>query len=284
MGMENLSFQACIAACHAKGQPATEAAAMALALHGAQPAAHFVAGMHTVYVLDLLETAALLKRMGYDLTGVVAGLAAVSPRPSALDVARAVRDPTLFPQATRAEVGAALRAAGHTGEDVTAALAAVFPATLRCMGPAGKLTGTHFDDRDAALSLGPITALLVHAGDILDGLQVTHGAVPLPLHGGTRGGPNPVPLPQGITLVGISGYTGQWYGGEYVLQLWLHTSDGLERGPFGTMDGHTSRTHFSFLAKDGEQIVAFTGSYAPGLEADRTTTNYVTSLGAVFKS
>lgn len=239
--------------------------------------------MSDTFTLTLVEVAALLHQMGYDLNGVAKGLASLSAAPDSLAVAQALLDPSLFPDSGKEGLGAALTGAGYSEEEVAATLNTLFPPPVpRSAGPAGRVSGTRFDDTDAVITLGPITELLVRAGEILDGLQATYGAKAGPFHGGLRGSPNTLTPPSGASFTGISGYTGNWFGRNYVLQLTLHLSDGTTQGPFGSMAHSSSQVAFSFQAESGETLVGFNGSYISGVEADGSTTYFMTSLGAVF--
>jgi hypothetical protein len=61
-------------------------------------------------------------------------------------------------------------------------------------------------------------------------------------------------------IVTISGYTGTWLGESVVAQVQFETKNGVIFGPYGSMNGVTSKTPFSATAPAGQSIVAFSGA------------------------
>jgi hypothetical protein len=157
--------------------------------------------------------------------------------------------------------------------------------TPRHEGPAGPAEGFPFDDSEAALALDrPITRLIVRCGEILDAIQTFIADTELPQHGGDGGGAHTIDLEPGDVLTEISGYTGDWHGRIYVLQITLRTRDGREYGPFGDMSGAGDPSPFHFAADPGQHIAAFHGAIAAGEQADGSMSAFVTGIGVVLQT
>jgi hypothetical protein len=80
-------------------------------------------------------------------------------------------------------------------------------------------------------------------------------------------------------LTQISGFTGDWFGRQVVLQIRLKTRSGHAFGPFGTGANATSKTPFSFTAPDGTSIVAFKGTTVEVPRDGAPPTTVIASLG-----
>lgn len=162
-------------------------------------------------------------------------------------------------------------------------------------------TGSTFDDTAIIGASGNpnITQLTVRSGNVLNAIQAvntgtgpnntgtqpagtTIGVFTLPQHGGDSGGAHTIDIPLDDPIVSISGYTGTWYGWQCVLQLTLTGKSGTTYGPYGTMDGSTTRNAFTQTAPSGETVVAFSGSTVTVPLADGSHTAIIASLNAVF--
>lgn len=131
--------------------------------------------------------------------------------------------------------------------------------------------GTSFDD---SLTIGAagnplISSMTIRSGNVLDAIQATnHGSFEsnnniyyeLLQHGGNGGTESNITISENDPIVELSGFKGDWYGWDVVLQITLTTQSGKTFGPFGTMDNASSKTPFSYKAPSGESIVAFSGS------------------------
>jgi len=152
------------------------------------------------------------------------------------------------------------------------------------------VSGTSFDDTQIVGAAGnpPITGLVVRSGEVVDALQATNTGsyqgcnspllYALPQHGGNGGQPDTVTVAAGDTIAEVSGYTGIWFGWECVLQITITSRNGQVFGPFGTMNNASSQTPFSYVAPQGQSIVAFAGSLVEVPLAGGGTTNIVASL------
>ena len=229
-----------------------------------------------------------------DATYLASLLVASIPGVTPLDVANALKDPRNYPSLTAYQLGTVLKAPNvfpditqqqmqdtltqvtcsgspcYTSADVQAAINQLYPAppvepTYRREGPAGRQGQMPFDGTDAANGQ-TITQLIVRNGNIVDNLQVFYGNPPQATssHGGTGGGSTTITIPAGDVLTGVSGYTGTWFGGNYVLQLTFTTRNGQTYGPYGNMQYSSGQTAFNFTVGADEQIVAFFGSATYG--------------------
>jgi hypothetical protein len=149
-------------------------------------------------------------------------------------------------------------------------------------GPAGAA----FDDTPivGAAGMPLISSMAVRSGEVLDSIQVTNTGGPdqssyqIPQHGGNGGNSSTVTIAQGDGIASISGYTGNWFGWECVLQLMITTKLGQVFGPFGTMANVSSSTPFSYTAPADQTIVAFSGTVVDVPEAGGGTSCIVASL------
>lgn len=156
------------------------------------------------------------------------------------------------------------------------------PPPLRTPAPVGSGSAP-FDDWPGAQAFGPITALAVRAGNIIDSVQAVHGAHQMPNHGGSGGDPDLITLDPGDVLVEISGFHGNWFGASTILQLTLKTRRGKVYGPLADMAFATDRTAFSFKAEANEQIIALSGATRSAPEADGKMTQFLSQLGVTIK-
>ena len=159
-----------------------------------------------------------------------------------------------------------------------------------------------FDDTNIAGAAGnpPITSLLVQSGEVLDGVQTTNTAATLPgqrahldqadaqlqmpLHGGTSGNANTVKVPEGYTITSVTGFTGDWFGWNCVLQITITASNGTTSqtlGTFGSMANSSNQVAFT-LASPGQSVVAFRGSIINVPLAGGGRTNIIQSLNCTF--
>lgn len=81
-------------------------------------------------------------------------------------------------------------------------------------------------------------------------------------------------------IVAVSGYTGYWFGGSYVLQITIRTKSNVF-GPYGDMAYAQSSTPFSFQVEANEQIVGFFGSATYGNNGQSV---FLGSLGVIVKT
>ncbi|HEY0016354.1 MAG TPA: glycosyl hydrolase family 18 protein [Longimicrobium sp.] len=152
--------------------------------------------------------------------------------------------------------------------------------------------GQSFDDTSIVGAAGnpPISQLVVQAGEVLDAIQATStgssaanaGSYQLPQHGGNGGGASTISIASDDPIVTVSGYTGNWFGWQCVLQITLTTQSGVVHGPFGTMANSSSQTPFSYTAPQGESVVAFRGSTVHVPLAGGGSTDIIATLQPVF--
>jgi hypothetical protein len=125
-----------------------------------------------------------------------------------------------------------------------------------------------FDDTPIAQSTHLfVSAFLVRAGDIVDGIQALHGAKPAPLtppHGNLAVSQAKIELEPGDQWSEISGFSGEWFGGDYVLQLTFCTHQGKVYGPFGSMNYAHNIRPFHLVIQPDEKIVALSGVVSTG--------------------
>ena len=155
-------------------------------------------------------------------------------------------------------------------------------------------SSNQFDDTPIANAAGNpnITGVQVYAGDVLNALQITNTGtfqgvkIPylMPQHGGQSGAKQTVTLDAGDSITEVSGFTGVWFGWECVLQLTITTAKGRVYGPYGNMNGASSKTAFSFVAPSGQSIVAFSGSTVNVPLADGSQTDIIASLDVSFSN
>lgn len=154
-----------------------------------------------------------------------------------------------------------------------------------------------FDDTNIVGAAGnpPITSLLVQAGEVLDGVQATNtaatlpgqsvpGVFQMPLHGGTSGNKNTVTVPEGYTITSVTGFTGDWFGWNCVLQITITASNGTTSqtlGTFGSMANSSNHVAFT-LASPSQSVIAFSGSIVNVPLARGGRTNIIQSLNCTF--
>jgi hypothetical protein len=157
-------------------------------------------------------------------------------------------------------------------------------------------SGPAFDDTPIIGAAGNplISELLVHSGDVLDGVRARNSGLfvdgtqqtpvhyELPRHGGDSGNAATAAIPSGDALVKVSGFTGIWYGNICVLQITLTTRAGKTFGPYGTMDGATTKVPFTFAAPAGQSVLAFSGTTVNVALAGGGRTDVIASLKAHF--
>lgn len=141
-----------------------------------------------------------------------------------------------------------------------------------------------FNDTQFAQSTNlSISAFLVRAGDIVDGIQALYGEqyVPLaPSHGNIDDYNTNITLEPGDRWSKISGFYGDWFQGIYVLQLTFHTHQGRVYGPFGSMNYAQNIQPFSLVIQPDESIVALSGVVSFG---DNGRNRHLGALGLVLR-
>lgn len=150
------------------------------------------------------------------------------------------------------------------------------------------IPGTSFDDSGIVGAAGnpPISQMVVRHGEVLDAIQATSTGsfegtpvtYTLLQHGGNGGTASTVTVAPGDAIVQVSGYTGNWFGWNCVLQITLTTANGQVFGPFGSMANSSSQTPFSFTAPQGQSVVAFSGSQVTVPVAGGGLTNVIATL------
>lgn len=154
------------------------------------------------------------------------------------------------------------------------------------------IPGTTFDDTPIIGAAGNplISGMTVRSGEVLDAIQATSTGsfqgtpvhYQLLQHGGNGGSATHVHIADGDVITEISGYTGNWFGWECVLQITITTRNGQVFGPFGSMGNASSKTPFSHQAPGGQSIVAFSGSIVNVPLAGGSNTDIVASLNVTF--
>ena len=149
-----------------------------------------------------------------------------------------------------------------------------------------------FDDSMiiGAAANAPVSQLTVRSGEVLDAIQATNAAQVLVIpvtyqllqHGGNSGNASTIAIDGDDALTEVSGYTGNWFGRNCVLQITLKTRNGKTFGPFGTMNNSSSRSPFAYTAPSGQSVVAFSGSIVSVPLAGGGMTDIVQSLGVTF--
>ncbi|HEX8699352.1 MAG TPA: hypothetical protein VF815_10985 [Myxococcaceae bacterium] len=125
------------------------------------------------------------------------------------------------------------------------------------IGPVGG-TGTSWDNLPAVSGWGPMTSLVVRAGDIIDAIQPIYGSNSAPFQGGPGGTAATIDL-TGDAIVSMSGYTGTYFGMQQVAQLTLKTARGKSYGPFGSMNNVQNARPFTLAGPMGTVIRSFFG-------------------------
>lgn len=154
------------------------------------------------------------------------------------------------------------------------------------------IPGNNFDDSMiiGAAANAPVSQLVIRSGEVLDAIQATNAASVLNIpvtyqllqHGGNSGNASTVAIDSGDALTEVSGFTGNWFGRDCVLQITLKTKNGKTFGPFGTMNNSSSRSPFTYKAPTGQSIVAFSGSIVNVPLAGGGMTDIVQSLKVTF--
>ncbi len=143
-------------------------------------------------------------------------------------------------------------------------------------GPAGS-GNVLFSDVEQALQSGSvITKLAIGHGDVVDSIQATNGNTVMPKHGGNGGGIDVIDF-SNDPIVGILGFTGQYFGAEHIVQMTLITKSGNTYGPYGT--ANYAKHPFQFKVQGNESVIAFYGSTY--IHTDGT--NFIGSLGLATK-
>ncbi len=142
-----------------------------------------------------------------------------------------------------------------------------------------------------------ITSLNIRFGDVLNAIQVNNSVTfinpenqpvvldyNMPMHGGDSGTAAPeIVLDSGDYLVGISGYTGVWFGWDCVLQISFTTKNGKVYGPYGSMNNASSKVAFtSPTPPSGHAIVAFSGKTVNVPLASGPNTDIIASIDVSF--
>jgi Jacalin-like lectin domain len=246
-------------------------------------------------VTDATSLASLLVGAIAGITPAQVALALKDPRnyPSltALQMGQTLKANGVFPQITADQTRSALQAAGYAQADIDSATTQLFPPPpppppppYRKLGPAGAGSGNAFDDSDAAKNLGqPITKVIVDHGNVVDAIKVFYGNQQTPsfTHGGSGGAfTDTITLDPGDMLTGISGFSGSYFGGNYILQLTFRTRNGKTFGPYGDMQFASGSTAFSLTTRVNEHIIAFFGSVASG---NNGQAQYLGSIGITIQ-
>lgn len=125
-----------------------------------------------------------------------------------------------------------------------------------------------FDDTLVALGTHLfVSAFLVGAGHIVNGIQALYSEKVIPLtrsHGNLGDSPTKIELEWGDRWSQISGFSGMWFGGDYVLQLTFRTHKGKVYGPFGNMHYVYNIQPFRLVIQPDEKIVALSGVVSTG--------------------
>jgi hypothetical protein len=151
------------------------------------------------------------------------------------------------------------------------------------------IQNSSFDDTAIISKSGkpPITAFQINSGEVLDAIQATNtlpGPIVLQLlqHGGNCGSPSSVALQPGDVISQISGYTGTWFGWNCIVQITIKTKNGNVYGPYGNMNNVSSKNPFSYVAPQGQSIIAFSGTTIHVPEVDGMLTYVVGSLNVSY--
>lgn len=141
------------------------------------------------------------------------------------------------------------------------------------MGPVGG-PGTPWDNLPTVSGWGPMTNLLVRAGDIIDAIQPGYGAHSAPIQGGPGGTANTIDLTDDA-IVSMTGFTGTYFGREQIAQITFKTARGKTHGPFGSMRNVYGAKPFELVMPKGSAIRSFFGTTV--VHSGGTT--YIASLG-----
>ena len=141
------------------------------------------------------------------------------------------------------------------------------------MGPVGG-PGTPWDNLPTVSGWGPMTSLLVRAGDIIDAIRPGYGTQSAPIQGGPGGTANTLDLTDDA-IVSMTGFTGTYFGREQIAQLTFKTSRVKSYGPFGSMRNVQGAKPFELVMPKGTAIRSFFGTTV--VHSGGTT--YIASLG-----
>lgn len=141
------------------------------------------------------------------------------------------------------------------------------------IGPVGG-PGTGWNNLPTVSGWGPMTSLLVRAGDIIDAIQPSYGAHAAPLQGGPGGTPNSINLTDDA-IVSMTGFTGTYFGMQQVAQLTFHTARGRTYGPFGSLRNVQNPQPFELGVPAGCAVRSFFGTTV--VHSGGTT--YIASIG-----
>jgi hypothetical protein len=128
-----------------------------------------------------------------------------------------------------------------------------------------------------------IRAFLVRAGDIVDGIQALYSEKVIsltPSHGNLADDHRRVELEPGDRWSEISGFFGDWFGGNYVLQLTFFTQRGKVYGPFGSMNYAQNIQPFHLSVQPDEKIVALSGVVSTG---ENGKNRHLGALGLILR-
>ena len=153
--------------------------------------------------------------------------------------------------------------------------------------------GTEFDDSNAIGAAGnpPISSMKIRSGEVLNAIQATNHSsfqgndniyYELLQHGGDSGSESSITVPSNDPITEVSGYMGEWFGWDVVLQITIKTASGQTLGTFGTMGNAGTKRPFSFTAPSGQSIVAFKGSLVNVPLADGSRTDVIQSLNVTY--
>jgi hypothetical protein len=130
------------------------------------------------------------------------------------------------------------------------------------VGPAGG-PGTNWNNLPEVSTWGPMTGLVIHAGDIIDSIAPVYGTQTATAQGGGGGARYQIDF-TGDPIVTISGVTGQYYDDACVGQLSFTTAGGTIHGPYGTLQGVGIRQPFALSVPAGFRINSFFGTLFTG--------------------
>lgn len=152
------------------------------------------------------------------------------------------------------------------------------------LGPAGS-PASPFDDTSSTQRIAKID---VYHGEVVDGIQATHGDGAVdPLRGGNgipTGGPPTTILTftEADPLVGVSGEWGTWYGGRYITKIQFHQRSGAVSAVFGT-GASTSNVQTFDLRAPSPQSQEVTGFFGSVAAANNNMNHCLGSIGIVVR-
>lgn len=143
--------------------------------------------------------------------------------------------------------------------------------------PSGEVGGGGTPFSDTPPPGQRLTRLVVHSGEIVDGLQATYGSQTMPWHGGSSAG-QIIDLAEGEYITQVSGLYGDYHGAIGIFQFEVCTNR-RTLPKFGSINRAVDAHPFSFKAESGESIVAFSGRTFR--HSDRAV--FISALGVVFR-